>query len=99
MEQLVAIGIVFALLGGAYFFLKNKASGAFIIGRRTPNSEKRLKHVERLVLGPQHVVHIVEADGASFLITTFQGGIHLHPLKTGFADVMEDRLHSLKPES
>lgn len=99
MEQLIAIGIVFGLLGALVYFVKRRTIGPLLPMGNKNSPSKRMRYLERLVLDPQHVVHMIEADGVCLLMTTYQGGVHVERLHKGFSETMADELHSLPAKS
>jgi flagellar biosynthetic protein FliO len=64
MEQLVAVIFVFALLGGALWFVKKRPRLAGGGGAR------RMQVVERVALTPHHSLCLVKVDGRTLMIGT-----------------------------
>ena len=71
LEPLAAIGFVMALLCVALMLLKKRGMAAFHLPRGAGGGgTRRLEAIERLPLGPNHALHLVQLDGRSILVAT-----------------------------
>jgi flagellar biogenesis protein FliO len=75
VRQILSVLLVFALLGGALWALRQQ-SGVMFRGwpRRTAGRTKALEPVERVSLTPQHSLHLVRVGGREFLVATHPRG-------------------------
>jgi flagellar biogenesis protein FliO len=64
LQPLAAVVFVLALLGGALFLLKKRGAVSLRGG------SKRMEAVERLSLGPNHMLHLIRLDGRSIVLAT-----------------------------
>jgi flagellar biosynthetic protein FliO len=72
MEQMMAVAVVLALLGGALWFLRKRGVASFqFAGRR---GERSLEPLDRLGLGPQHVLHLVRYRDRALLLAVSPSG-------------------------
>ena len=91
VQQIAAVGAVLALLGATLWWLRRRGIAGALPGRRTAGRKiamKRLEHLERLALGPQHTLHLVRLGGRELLlastpsgctlISPFRGDLHNH---------------------
>lgn len=80
-EQLAAVVLVLALLGGAVWLLKRGAlPGVGIAPRR--NGPRQLEVVERVALGPQHSLVLVRVNGVLVLVGTGPGVCEIRNVET-----------------
>ena len=70
LEPLAAIGFVMALLGVALMLLKKRGMASFRVPGGAGGGTRRLEAIERLSLGPNHALHLVQLDGRSILVAT-----------------------------
>jgi flagellar biogenesis protein FliO len=71
IRQVLAVGAVLLLLAASLWRLGRKG----IVGHASGRSPKRvLQTVERLVLGPQHALHLVRLAGRGLLVGTSPAG-------------------------
>jgi len=70
LEPLAAVGFVMALLGAALMLLKKRGMASFHMPRATGGGTRRLEAIERLSLGPNHALHLIQLDGRSILVGT-----------------------------
>ena len=66
IQPFAAIVLVMGLLGGALFLLKKRGAVSL---RNTPGP-RRLEVLERVVLTPQHALHLVRTGDRCVLIAT-----------------------------
>jgi flagellar biogenesis protein FliO len=71
LRQGLAVGFVFALLGGAVWKLRG---GQLLVGRAHAG---RLATVARVALTSQHAVHLVRVDGRELVVATHPQGCTL----------------------
>lgn len=77
MQQFLAIAFVLGVLWAVVWLLGKKTGAATVLGPLRPGSKpRRIEHVDRIRLTPQHSIHIVHIDGQRIVI-----GVHPH----GFA--------------
>jgi len=79
IQQITAIVFVFALLGGALWWLRGRKMVAFGPARNGP---ARLRVLDRVRLTPQHSVHIVRTGNRELTIAVHPSGCTLlesHP--------------------
>lgn len=75
-RQVFSVLLVFALLGTCLWFARRGGRITFrgLAGTRIPKKTKSLTAVERLVLTPQHTLHLVRIDGRELVIATHPQG-------------------------
>jgi flagellar biogenesis protein FliO len=73
LNQMASVGLVFLLLGVALWLLGRGRRTAPGRGRR--RAEVEIERRARLVLTPQHTLHVVEFEGRRMLIGTHVGGL------------------------
>lgn len=71
LGPLAAVAGVLALLGGTLWLLRRRG---MVAGFRNKTAGRRLECVERLALGPQHILHLVRVGGQPMIVATFPGG-------------------------
>ena len=72
MEQMAAVGAVLALLAATLWWLRRRGlAGVAFPARR---AGRRLESLERLALGPQHVLHLVRFQDRALLVAASPGG-------------------------
>jgi flagellar biogenesis protein FliO len=74
-RQVLSVLFVLVLLGAALWALRRGAvplQGVF--ARRTQAKTKSLQLIERVVLTPQHSLHLVQASGREWLLATHPQG-------------------------
>jgi flagellar biogenesis protein FliO len=77
LRQFLSILLVFALLGGALWVLRRASSGRFSLTPRSltgVRSAKVLSSVERLILTPNHTLHVIHVRGREVVIATHPQG-------------------------
>jgi flagellar biogenesis protein FliO len=80
VQQLAGVILVFALLGILVWFAKGRS---FVLPIRSTRP-RRMEILERLVLSPQHSLHLINVDGRTILIGVSPGSCHkLDDLKDG----------------
>ena len=75
LSQMFSVLLVFALLGAALWGLRRGRglSWASVAGRRGGNA-KALEALEKVVLTPQHSVHLIRANGREWVVATHPQG-------------------------
>ena len=74
IRQAVAVSVVLSLLAAALWWLRRKGLARYgPAGSRTHS----LRAVERLMLGPQHSLHLVRLAGRGLLVSTSPAGCAL----------------------
>jgi len=74
IRQLVGVSAVLLLLAGALWWLRRQGLARFC-GRSSQKAA--MQQVERLVLSPQHALHLVRLQGRVFLVGTSPAGCAL----------------------
>lgn len=67
-EQLLAVALVFALLGGGLWVLRRRGMVQGIPFRNSRQDGLRLESIDRLALGPHHSLHLVRVANRTLLI-------------------------------
>jgi flagellar biogenesis protein FliO len=74
MDPMPAVLAVLAVLAAALWWLRRK--GAVQFRRKGPrHKSRRLQSIERLALGPQHVLHLVRLDDRAILLAQSPSGL------------------------
>jgi hypothetical protein len=74
LRQVLSILLVFLLLGVALRRLRGRRSLLGVPWRNTSGSAHVLQTVDRIVLTPQHMLHLVRAQGREVLVATHPQG-------------------------
>jgi flagellar biogenesis protein FliO len=75
-REILAVLLVFALLGGVLWVLRRSGAAAWRMpGRRAQPG--RIELAGRLPLSPQHTLHLVRLGGRALLIASHAGGCTL----------------------
>jgi flagellar biogenesis protein FliO len=77
LQQLAAIAMVLALLGAVLWLLRRRN---LIVPRRT--GPRQLMVVERVALGPQHSLALVQVNGVKMLVGTGPGVCEIRNVET-----------------
>jgi flagellar biogenesis protein FliO len=74
-RQVLSVLFVLALLGAALWALR-RGAGPWrgVLARRAQDKTKSLHLLERMVLTPQHSLHLVRAGGREWLLATHPQG-------------------------
>ena len=72
-RQILALAFVLALLGVARWALR-RGTGPFHALRGGKPSRRTLESVERIVLTPQHSLHVVRSGGEEWILATHPQG-------------------------
>ena len=74
-RQILSVVFVFALLGLALWLLRrNGLALPAAWRRRVGGRERKLRSVERLILTPQHSLHLIRMNGAEIIVATHPQG-------------------------
>ena len=73
-EQITMVFVVFAILGGMLWVLRNKGMATFKFGGKRLRGGKQLELVERLPLTANHSIHLVRFADHTLLIGVAPGG-------------------------
>jgi flagellar biogenesis protein FliO len=73
IQQTLTVVFVLGLLGGTLYWLRSKGLAQFRGGIKLGGAH-RMKSIERLVLTPQHSLHLVVVSGRVLLIAVSPGG-------------------------
>jgi flagellar biosynthetic protein FliO len=76
-EQILAVVMVLAILGGALWILKRKGIVQTSLRRPARSGEPRLEVIDRLALTPQHSVHLIRMGGRTLLVGLSPAGCNL----------------------
>ena len=71
IRQLSTVGAVLLLLAAALWWLRRQGMARFGGGR---SRKRALQSVEKLILGPQHALHLVRLAGRGLLVETSPAG-------------------------
>jgi flagellar biogenesis protein FliO len=76
LRQLFSVLLVFSLLGAALWLLRRggRISLQGLARTRVQGNTRSMVAVERLVLTPQHTLHIVRVNGREILVATHPQG-------------------------
>lgn len=72
VEQMMSVVLVLALLGGTLWWLRCRGIAGVALSRR--QKQRRLEHLERLPLGPQHTLHLVRVGEVELLVASSPSG-------------------------
>ena len=72
-RQLLAVTLVLALLATARWTLR-RGAGPFSVLRKSKPSRRTLEAVERIVLTPQHSLHVVRSGAEEWILATHPQG-------------------------
>jgi flagellar biosynthetic protein FliO len=72
MEQMMAVVVVLALLAATLWWLRRRGLAGMNFAPR--HTRRRLESLERLALGPQHVLHLVRFRDRALLVASSPGG-------------------------
>lgn len=86
VRPLLAITFVLALLGSALWALR-RGAGPLRILRSGKQPERGFKVVERIVLTPQHSLHVVRAGAEEWILATHPQGCNVIQ-KSGSAETV-----------
>jgi len=75
LQQMLAVALVLALLGGSLWWLRRRGFAGLNIARRSP--DRRLECIERLPLGPQHTLLLVRVGETELLLASSPAGCSL----------------------
>ena len=74
LRQILAIALVFGLLGLVVWRARRGGAAMFPFRRRS-GPARALESLERLALTPQHVLHVVRVRGREIVVATYPGGL------------------------
>jgi flagellar biogenesis protein FliO len=74
IRQALAVLTVLGILGGALWWLRRKGLAQFSLNTRSGRRVTSMKVVERLVLTPQHSLHLVRVGERTILVAASPGG-------------------------
>jgi flagellar biogenesis protein FliO len=81
--EVISVVVVFALLGAAVWKLRHDGFAKFSPGsRRVSKQIRSLEHHDKLMLTPQHALHLVRVAGRDVVVATYPQGCTLL-LRTG----------------
>jgi flagellar biogenesis protein FliO len=75
VRQMAAAGSVLALLAATLWWLRRKGFAGVLAARKTAG--RKLEHLERLALGPQHTLHLVRVGQTALLLAATPAGCAL----------------------
>ena len=75
LRQMMAVGVVLGLLGGAGWWLRRR--GLMLPGPRRNGGVRRMECVERVALGPQQTLHLVRLGGRALVVASSPAGCAL----------------------
>jgi flagellar biogenesis protein FliO len=74
IQQAVTVFAVLVLLGGTLFWLRSKGIAQFGLKGSAGGGKKRMQSLERLLLTPQHSLHLVRVGNRILLLAVWPGG-------------------------
>ena len=77
LRELLAVALVFALLGVSLWLLRGKGAHPWKRARGARKEARRLESLDRLALSAQHVLHLVRATDRVLLLVTHASGCTL----------------------
>jgi flagellar biosynthetic protein FliO len=75
VQQTMAVMLVLALLGGSLWWLRRRGFAGLTAARR--GGERRMECLERLPLGPQHMLLLVRVGETELLLASSPAGCSL----------------------
>jgi flagellar biogenesis protein FliO len=75
--QMLAVAVVFSLLGATLWWLRRTGRAHFLLARGGPRPERRLELIERLALTPHHSLHLVRLADRAILVGHSPSGLTL----------------------
>jgi flagellar biogenesis protein FliO len=88
--QLMAITFVFGLLWGAIALIRRKEFVQSYRPNRPGRSPDSMRRLERIVLTPQHTLHLISIGGSRFVIATHSHGCSFYPCIPSSEGVREE---------
>ena len=76
IQQTLVVVLVLGLLGATVYWLRGKGIARFG-GKASVRGARRMQSLERMALGPQHSLHLVDVGGRVLLIAVSPGGCSL----------------------
>jgi flagellar biogenesis protein FliO len=77
IQQTLVVIFVLGLLGAALYWLREQGIARFNGKGMVRGGARRMQAIERLPLGPQHSLHLVNVSGRVLLIAVSPGGCSL----------------------
>jgi flagellar biogenesis protein FliO len=74
IQQALAVTVVLMLLGGSLFWLRSKGIAQFGLRPGSGVGQKRMRSLERLLLTPQHSLHLVRVGNRLLVLAVWPGG-------------------------
>jgi flagellar biogenesis protein FliO len=75
VRQVLSVLLVFALLGAALWKLRRGGAAVFRIPwNRASKKDRSIEQVEKLVLTPQHTLHLIRVEGREMVVATHPQG-------------------------
>jgi len=75
IEQVTSVAVVLLLLCGTLWWLRRR--GVAVIGLPRRSGGRRMACLERLPLGPQHALHLVQLGDTELLVSCSPAGCSL----------------------
>jgi flagellar biosynthetic protein FliO len=72
LQQMMAVALVLALLGGSLWWLRRRGFAGLTVARR--GADRRMECLERLPLGPQHTLLLVRVGEKELLLASSPAG-------------------------
>ena len=98
-EQMVGMLAVLGLLVGTVWMLSRKTSRPWLGFRRQPKAAGGISIADRLVLTPQHVLHLVRIGDRTLLLATHPHGVSFDPAGGDFLSEFRNSLSRPQGES
>jgi flagellar biogenesis protein FliO len=76
LYSIFAVLFVLALLGGTLALLRKRGAAAWSFPSAAGKA-RRIELVERVTMGPNHALHLINIGGRSVLVATSPGGCQL----------------------
>ncbi len=80
IQQVTSVAVVLLLLCGSLWWLRRR--GIAVIGVPRRSAGRRMECVERLSLGPQHALHLIQLGDIDLLVSSSPAGcsvLHSRP--------------------
>ena len=74
LQQALSIAFVFGLLGVMFWVLRGKLRPGALYWPGRAGANRQLESIDRLMLTPQHSVHLIRAGGKEVLLSTHPQG-------------------------
>jgi flagellar biogenesis protein FliO len=98
-EQAVSLLAVFGLLAAAVWAFGRRSGRSWSVFRRQAAARGCILVAGRLVLAPQHILHLIQIDGRTLLIATHPHGVTFEPAGAKFPDEFREAMSRPREQS